>query len=122
MQVKKRILIVDDDELVCGAIQRLLEEHGHVASCCCNGTDAIKLSKKRNYDVIITDYNMPGMNGDMVCRLLRHHNPGIYIIGCSSEQRDQDFLNAGADAFILKDQLFQNLVSLMNNSPAERIR
>ncbi len=117
MQIKKTILIVDDDKLVSGAIKRLLEDAGHVVTCCYNGTDAIKLSKELNYDVILTDYYMPGMNGDEVCRLLRHDNPDVYIIGCSSdEERNRDFLDAGADVFIMKDQLVQNLVHVINSS------
>ncbi len=120
MRIKKTILIVDDDKLVSGAIKRLLEDAGHVVTCCYNGTDAIRLSKELNYDVLLTDYYMPVMNGDEVSRLLRHDNPDIYIIGCSSdEERNQDFLNAGADAFIMKDRLVQGLVHLIDSSPAQ---
>jgi CheY-like chemotaxis protein len=115
VQIKRSILIVDDDQLLCGAIQRLLEINGHVVSCCHNGSDAIKLSKEHHYDVVLTDYHMPGMKGDSVCRLLRCQNPSIFIVGCSSEQRHEDFLSAGADMFISKDDLFQNFCLLMGH-------
>jgi CheY-like chemotaxis protein len=116
MRVKKSILIVDDDELLTGAFQSLLEEDGHVVFCCHNGSDALELAKEQNFDVIITDYHMPGMKGDAVCRLLRHNHPDAFIIGCSSEYRDKAFLNAGADTFIMKDQLMMHINLLMQSS------
>ncbi len=122
MKIKKTVLVVDDDKLVSGAIKRLLEDAGHVVSCCHNGMDAIEVSAKQNYDVILTDYYMPGMNGDEVCRLLRHQNPDVYIIGCSSDaERKRDFLNAGANEFILKEELVQNLVHLINGCPVQSV-
>ena len=65
--------------------------------------------------MILTDYHMPGMKGDVVCRLLRHHDPDVFIIGCSSDHQDKAFFNAGADIFIRKDQLVQNLALLMQS-------
>ncbi len=122
MKIKKTVLVVDDDKLVSGAIKRLLEDAGHVVSCCYNGMDAIEVSAKQNYDVILTDYYMPGMNGDEVCRLLRHQNPDVYIIGCSSDaERNRDFLNAGANEFILKEELVQNLVHVINGCPVQSV-
>ncbi len=118
MKIKKSILIVDDNELLTGAIQGLLEEDGHVVSCCHSGSEAIALSKEQNFDVILTDYHMPGMKGDVICRLLRHRYPDVFIIGCSSEYQEKAFLSAGADIFIKKDLLVQNLALLMKSRTA----
>lgn len=115
MQVKKTILMVDDNKLLAEAIQCLLEEYGHEVSCCHNGSDAVALAKKQNFDVLITDYNIPGIKGDAVCRLLRRHRADLLIIGCSIENQDKVFLNAGADTFIVKDQLVQNLAHLVQS-------
>ncbi len=122
MQIKRTVLVVEDDKLVSGAIKKLLENAGHVVSCCYNGIDAIEVSKERNYDVILTDYYMPGMNGDEVCRLLRRNNPDVYIIGCSSDaERNRDFLNAGANEFILKEALVQKIIPLINSCSAQSV-
>jgi two-component system, OmpR family, response regulator VicR len=115
MLIKKSILIVDDNELLTDALQSLLEDDGHTVICCHNGLDAIELSKKHNFEVILTDYRMPDMKGDVVCKLLRYHQPDVFIIGCSSDDRDKDFLSAGADIFIRKDQLVQDLPLLMQS-------
>ena len=116
MEGKKSVLIVDDDVFLAGAFQSLLEENGHDVSCCQNGSDAIELANKQKFDVIITDYNMPDMKGDEVCRLLRRDHPDIFIIGCSCDYKDKAFLTAGADTFIIKNQLMLNLVLLMQGS------
>jgi CheY-like chemotaxis protein len=119
MQEKISILIIDDNKLFTEAFQGLLEHDGHAVFCCHNGSDAIALSKKENFDLILIDYHMPGMKGDVVCRLLRHHHPDVFIIGCSSEHQDKAFLNAGADTFISKDQLVQDLALLMQSQCGE---
>lgn len=121
MLIKKKILIVDDNELLTGAIQSLLEDDGHSVICRHNGLDAIELSKKRYFDVILTDYRMPNMKGDLVCKLLRDHQPDVYIIGCSSDNRDKEFLSAGADFFIRKDRLIQDLPLLMQSETTHSI-
>jgi CheY-like chemotaxis protein len=121
MLKKKSILIVDDNELLTDALQSLLEDDGHKVICSHNGLDAIELSKKQNFDVILTDYRMPDMKGDVVCKLLRYHHPDVFIIGCSCEDRDEVFLSAGADIFIRKDQLLQDLPHLVQSDTTHRI-
>jgi two-component system, OmpR family, response regulator VicR len=116
LRVNKSILIVDDDELLAGVFQGLLKEDGHDVFCCHNGSDALELANKQSFDVIITDYNMPGIKGDELCRLLRHYHPDIFIVGCSSECQDKAFISAGADTFILKNRLIQNITLLMQSS------
>ncbi len=108
MKKNKTIMIVNDDILVCGAFQGLLELYGHRILCCNNGMEAVVLSKEHDFDLILTDYNLPGMKGDEVCRLIREHLPHAYIVGLSIESRDRDFMAAGANKFIYQDHLVQN--------------
>jgi two-component system, OmpR family, response regulator VicR len=121
MLIKKSILIVDDNKLLADALQSLLEDDGHPVICSHNGLDAIELSKKQKFDVILTDYRMPDMKGDIVCKILRYHQPNAFIIGCSCDDRNKDFLSAGADIFIRKDQLVQDLPPLLQGVTTHRI-
>ncbi len=121
MLTKKSILIIDDNELLSDALRSLLEDDGHTVSCCHNGLDALELLKEQNFDVILTDYRMPDIKGDALCKILRDHQPAVFIIGCSSDDRDKDFLSAGADIFIRKDQLVQVLPLLMQSETTHRI-
>jgi CheY-like chemotaxis protein len=121
MRTKKLILVVDDDELLTEAIQSLLELDGHAVFCSHNGSDAIAISKGQRFDMVLIDYHMPGMKGDVVCRILRNYHPDVLIIGCSSDNQDEAFLSAGANIFIRKDQLVQDLPLLMQNETTCRI-
>jgi len=108
VQNNKSILIVDDDKMLTSAIQALLEEYGHTVSCCDNGVDAVSNSKKHDFDMILIDYNMPGLKGDSVCRVIRDNRPNVYIVGFSSEYKGRAFAEAGANKFIHKADLAQN--------------
>ena len=105
----KSILIVDDDKCLSGAIQILLEQYGHVVSCCDNDADAVKISKELDFDIFLIDYSMPRLTGDEVCKLIRHHRPDRYIVGYSGEPKESDFMNAGANKFIDKIELVHDI-------------
>ena len=112
MRTKKSILFVQDDRLLSRALRVWMEEYGHAVSCSNNGLDAIKLSKERVFDMILIDYNMPKWKGDMVCRLIRYHRPDGYIVGFSTESKDREFIIAGANKFIHKNEFTRNFYRL----------
>jgi len=68
---------------------------------------------KNEFQVIITDYCMPNMNGVDVTRRLRTRFPASIIIGVSSDHMSEDFLAAGANAFLLKPYRYSELVNLL---------
>lgn len=111
--MKKSILIVDDDELLSGLLQDYLEADGHEVSCCYNGHDAILLSKELNFDVILADYHIPGLNGAEVAATIRSRFANSFIVGCSPKLMKNTFLAAGADAFVQKPFNFRELASLI---------
>jgi two-component system cell cycle response regulator CpdR len=59
----KDILVVDDDSLLLGVIKRILEREGFAAHCVESGEEAIAQIKERTFSLMITDFNMPGLNG-----------------------------------------------------------
>lgn len=113
---QKKILVIDDNEIYTRTVQQYLENDGHIVSCCNKGSDALTISKEIAFDFIFTDFRMPEMRGDAVCRLLREQNPCAFIVGFSIENRQQDFLDAGADAFILKEEFFKYLDGILLKS------
>jgi CheY-like chemotaxis protein len=118
MRVKNSVLIIDDDIYFTEVLQALLEEYDNEVLCCHSGSDALKIANEHSFDVIVSDYHMPGMKGDAVCRLLRDSQPDVFIIGCSSECQDTAFLNAGANTFIMKNQLINNIALVMQGRSA----
>lgn len=111
--MKKSILIVDDEELFGTILRRLLEQKGYVVSCCNNPPDALLLSQKRHFDVIVTDYSMPEMNGADFARLMRYRFADSFIVGLSCEMKENAFLAAGANAFFEKPIDYQKLISMI---------
>ena len=65
------VLVVDDDESTCDALQRLLSRMGYAAACAHSGHDALEAVHAVRPDVIVLDWMMPDMDGLEVLRRLR---------------------------------------------------
>ena len=63
MPAKKRILVVDDEPQVCEAIAMMLSFDGYAVVTAGNGNEALALFSQGPFDLVTTDYTMPGMNG-----------------------------------------------------------
>src|SRR5271166_950837 len=59
----KHILIVDDEEAVCWALERALTKEGHRAAVASSAEDAFALAEKQHFDAVILDVRLPGMDG-----------------------------------------------------------
>jgi DNA-binding response OmpR family regulator len=100
------ILVVDDEERVALSIERSLQRDYQVRVAH-NGTDALKLARRINPDLIILDIIMPGMSGLDVCRELRHDPmlQAVPILFLTAKGRVEDKIEgfeAGADDYLTK--------------------
>jgi len=76
-----RILLVDDDSLVLEATGAMLEELGHVVKSVASGKDAIDaLLRDPSIQLVVTDYDMPGMTGLELAEHIRKRSPGLPIL------------------------------------------
>jgi len=57
------VLVVDDDRLILELVKQILEHEGIVAHCAASGEEALEQMRNRTFSLMITDYNMPGLNG-----------------------------------------------------------
>lgn len=80
----RRILVVDDEPYVCEAIKMVLEMDGHDVVATYNGADALALFQSQPFDLLITDYSMPGMKGDELAAAAKAHKPSLPIIMISA--------------------------------------
>ncbi len=112
------VLIIDDNESTRDLLRTLLEFEGHSVCCCENGVSGLDLMKERRFEIIITDYLMPMMKGDEVTRQARRFCPDSFIIGCSIDARALQFANAGADTFLNKEHILQQLPPLIREREA----
>ena len=80
MPASKKILVVDDEPMVCEAVKMLLEFDGHRVVTAVNGNEALALFDHGGFDVVITDYTMPGMKGDELALALKARLPAQPVI------------------------------------------
>ncbi len=114
MPKKRTVLIIDDDKAISGLLLDVLRSQGFEVCRCDNGASALALSQEKCFDIIVTDYDMPGMNGADIAKSLRFQRPGSFIIGISAAHKEEDFLEAGADAFLKKPFSFKKLIEMIN--------
>ena len=75
-----RILVVDDDPLVCDSMRRMLEVDGRKVATATNAKEALSLCEKQSFDLIIVDYLMPEMKGDKLALTIKERLPDQPII------------------------------------------
>ena len=110
MSEKKKVLIIDDEEILTRTFVKLLEKCGYDAFFVKTGDDAIEIVKEVDFDLIITDVRMPGMNGfetlkgiRVVCEEQRKkHPPEIVITGFVDEALEKQIKEFGTDAYLYK--------------------
>jgi len=99
---KKRILIVDDEEAVRTLLAEALKPHDYKIDVVENGVEAISHIDRRSYDLIITDYMMPKMDGLELTRRIRSKYPSTPILVVTGNGPIHDLLKSGATACIMK--------------------
>jgi putative two-component system response regulator len=101
-----QILIVEDNDLDAELLRTSLTHFGYQVDVACNGQQAFSKIRSGQYRLVISDWEMPGMNGLELCRQIRHRaGRYIYIILLTSRTGTDSVvqgLNAGADDFIPK--------------------
>ena len=77
---EERILVVDDEESICGLIRKILESHGYTVSTVNSAREAKTLIEKQQFSLILTDLQMPGESGLELAGYLRNSFPEIPVI------------------------------------------
>lgn len=109
-----RILIIEDNKVLCQTLRRGLTEIGHVVDVSNDGKSGIYFVENAEYDVIILDIMLPDINGIEVCRKLRDtalSTPILMLTAKRSVNSRVEGLNAGADDYLCKPFDFEELVA-----------
>lgn len=99
-----RILLVDDNCLGLAARRSVLEELGHQVKTSGTAVDALELCGKQGFDVVVTDYKMPKMNGiEFISRLRKlHPATSVILISGFTDTLGLDEASTGADIVLQK--------------------
>ena len=124
---RKRILVVEDNQLNLMLLSQLLRVHGYQILQTPEGMEAIDLARVEQPDLILMDIGLPDISGLDVTRLLKQddHTKAIPIIAVTAFAMPGDekkALESGCDAYIAKpiniDNLLRAIQSILSSSPA----
>lgn len=107
-----RLLIVEDEKQMCDAVARSLYAAGYEVDTCYDGAEALECILAENYDLIVLDLNLPGMDGMEILKELRQRNEETKVLILSARGQIVDKvegLDAGANDYMEKPFHLQEL-------------
>jgi DNA-binding response OmpR family regulator len=120
---KPRVLLIEDELKMSGYVKKGLEESHYLIDVALDGKTGVELAIKNNYDAIVLDVILPGLNGYEVCRLIRQNKPKIPILMLSALNKIENKLagfDIGTDDYLVKPfefrELLARLKALINRS------
>lgn len=100
-----KVLLIEDEPSVAGVINRGLTENGYSVSVAPDGTLGRQMALKNEFDVIILDIMLPGINGMEICRQLREakiNSPILFLTALGTTENIVAGLDAGGDDYLVK--------------------
>ena len=124
MEVRKRILVVDDEQEITLVLRSGLSKHGYDVRVANEGEAALELFRAWTPDLVVTDLSMPNMNGLTLCKQLRAVSsvPIIVLSVKNDEVTKVEALDLGADDYLTKPfgmgELLARVRATLRRSPA----
>mgnify|MGYP005823772265 CR=1 FL=1 len=112
-----RVLLVEDDATNAGFITKGLRESGHVVEAVSDGRDGLSAAQSGDFDVIVLDRMLPGLDGLMILKQLRQdNNPCAILILSALGQLDHrvEGLRLGADDYLAKPFAMSELLARLD--------
>jgi two-component system, response regulator, stage 0 sporulation protein F len=112
----KRILVVDDEENARIGLSRLLAKEGFIVDSVPNGFEALSYLRQQDVNLIVTDINMPGMNGITFLKELNKsfpHSKVIMVTAYGGVESYIESMNLGAFEYINKPIKVEELKSIL---------
>lgn len=116
-QMKKySILLVDDHRILLDGMKNLLQEPYAVKATASSGQEAIELIKNHDFDILITDYEMPDINGLDLVKAMSAAQPEAKILVLSMHDDPsvvRELFRAGASGYILKKDTYHSITNAL---------
>lgn len=109
-----KLLVVEDEHRIAQAVKEGLEEEGYAVDVEHDGENGYNAARTSEYDLIILDVMMPGLDGNEVCRRLRDHGDHTPILMLTARDQERDIvkgLDTGADDYLAKPFSFDVLLA-----------
>jgi CheY-like chemotaxis protein len=112
-----RVLIIDDEPEVRETLAALLAQAGCVVETAASGSDGIERYRRRRFDCVVTDMQMPGLSGMIVSRAIKDHDPSAFVVlvtGFGQACEVQELRAAGIDRIMMKPFDAEELLRLID--------
>ena len=109
-----KILIIEDEHLIATSIKKGLEQEHYTVDIAFDGIEGFDLASSGDYDLILLDLMLPGMDGMTLCQKLRsdnNHTPILMLTAKSQLEDKINGLNCGADDYLTKPFAFEELLA-----------
>ncbi|MBI4446409.1 MAG: sigma-54-dependent Fis family transcriptional regulator [Acidobacteria bacterium] len=118
------ILVVDDDRTILTLIERILKDEGYQVTASSNSHEALELLQRDDgFDLIVSDLQMPGMDGIELLKASRSadaERPFIFVTGFASSESAIEALKLGAFDYITKPFIIEEFKNLVRNALVAR--
>lgn len=75
-----RILVVDDNDAIRSVVSQMLSGLGYEVSAADSGENGLNVFLKNNFDIVLSDYEMPGMDGVALACRIKQYSPGVPVV------------------------------------------
>ena len=109
-----KILVIEDEQKVASFLKQGLEEQGYETEVVYDGPMGKRLASKNNYDIILLDEIIPGINGIELCKQIKQEKPKQVILMLTALGTTDDKVtgfDAGADDYLVKPFEFRELLA-----------
>lgn len=109
-----RLLVIEDEPDIASALEKGLRQVGYAVDIALNGEQGSELALVNNYDLLILDLNLPGVDGLEVCNRVRAECPSLLILMLTARSRPDERvagLDLGADDYLVKPFHFAELTA-----------
>ena len=109
-----RLLVIEDDHKIANAIKKGLNQESYAVDVSFDGKDGLATALTIEYDLVIIDRMLPGVDGIKVCQALRAKKINTPILFLTAKDKISDRvegLNAGADDYLIKPFAFEELIA-----------
>jgi CheY-like chemotaxis protein len=120
----KRILIIDDEELITKSLLKFLNKQGYEVTIAKNGTEALAIIKEAEFDLVISDVRMPEMDGLETIRQLRAYLeksnrqpiPEVLITGYADMEKYMSAKELGVSDYLYKPFDNEEFLRIIKNA------
>jgi DNA-binding NtrC family response regulator len=115
----EKILVVDDEQSMTQFLGIVLRKEGYAVTTVNNGKDALERARTDDFDVVITDIKMPGMDGIQLLQGIKKHDPSLPVVimtAYASQQSAIDAVNLGAFQYLIKNAKNDEIKLVVRNA------